>query len=111
MEKEEAAKQELTDLLQMNDTTVSDHKPQKEKAKKQSSKEKDGGNLSNMDKVYDVLKQKNKKLKKEIQEQKNETETLRGIFAEFQVEFKQGKKDQKMFNQLTVSDLEDIFAI
>ena len=34
-----------------------------------------------------------KKLKKEIQEQKIETETLRGVFAEFQVEFKQNKKD------------------
>jgi len=71
-------------LLQMNDTTVSDPKPKKDDRKdKKSSREKDGGNLSNIDKVYDVLKQKNKKLKKDIQEQKNETETLRGIFAEF----------------------------
>jgi hypothetical protein len=57
MDKEEAAKQELTDLLQMNDTTVSDPKPKKDDRKdKKSAREKEGGNLSNMDKVYDVLK-------------------------------------------------------
>ena len=50
----------------MNDTTVSDPKPSKKEKDKKSAREEKQGNLSNMDKVYDVLKQKNKKLKKEI---------------------------------------------
>jgi predicted RNase H-like nuclease (RuvC/YqgF family) len=74
----------------MNDTVVSEPKKKDDKKDKKDNKL---DKLSNMDKVYDVLKQKNKKLKKEIIEQKNETETLRGVFAEFQVEFKQNKKD------------------
>lgn len=57
------------------------------------------------------MKSKNKKLKKELADSKNENESLRTIFAEFQVEFKQNKKHEKMFNELTVADLEDVFAI
>ena len=57
------------------------------------------------------MKSKNKKLKKELLDIRNENESLRSIFAEFQVEFKQGKKHEKMFNQLTLNNLEDIFAI
>ena len=40
----------------MNDTTVSDPKPKKDEKTKKSAREKEAGNLSNMDKVYDVLK-------------------------------------------------------
>jgi len=41
--------------------------------------------LGNLDKVYGEMKQKNKKLKKEIDEQKKEIKNLRSVFAEFQV--------------------------
>lgn len=57
------------------------------------------------------MKSKNKKLKRELADSKSENESLRTIFAEFQVEFKQNKKHEKMFNELTVADLEDVFAI
>ena len=48
--------------------------------------------LDKVDKVYHEMKQKNKKLKKELAEQKSENESLRSIFAEFQVEFRQNGK-------------------
>ena len=67
--------------------------------------------MDKLDKVYNEMKSKNKKLKKELVDSKSENETLRTIFAEFQVEIKQNKKHEKMFNELTVADLEDIFAI
>ena len=51
------------------------------------------------------MKSKNKKLKKEIGEARSETESLRSIFAEFQVEFKQNRKHEKQFDQLTIADL------
>lgn len=38
-------------------------------------------------------------------------ENLRSIFAEFQVEFKQNKKHDKRFEELTMGDMQDIFAI
>jgi len=44
------------------------------------------------------MKSKNKKLKKEICDAKNQTESLRSIFAEFQVELKQNKKHEKQFD-------------
>jgi len=62
-------------------------------AKKKSSKgpaeeSKGGEKLDKLDKVYGEMKQKNKKLKKEVSDIKKENESLRSIFAEFQVEFK-----------------------
>ena len=107
--KEEAAQQELADLLEINNhmnesTSEASHaQPKKEK--------KSDGKLEKLDKVYSEMKGKNKKLKKELGEQKTENETLRTIFAEFQVEFKQNRKHEKQFEELTISDLQDIFAI
>ena len=79
--------------------------------KKARSPDKKGEKLDKLDKVYNEMKSKNKKLKKELQEMKDNNESLRSIFAEFQVEFKQNRKHEKMFNELTISDLDDIFAI
>lgn len=77
----------MADLLEMNnpklDTTASSVNTSKREKKK---------DLDKLDKVYNEMKTKNKKLKKELAESKNENETLRGIFAEFQVEFRQNKK-------------------
>ena len=53
--------------------------------------------LGNLDKVYSEMKLKNKKLKNQIKEQKEQMENMRSIFAEFQVEFKQNKKHEKPF--------------
>lgn len=93
----------------MNDNKQeSPERKQKNKEKQSSAKTE---KLDKLDKVYNEMKSKNKKLKKELADQKNENESLRTIFAEFQVEFKQNKKHEKMFNELTVADLEDIFAI
>jgi len=36
---------------------------------------------------------------------------LRSVFAEFQIQFKHNKKHDKTFEKLTVSELQDIFAI
>lgn len=38
-------------------------------------------------------------------------ENLRTIFAEFAAEFKQNKKHDKRFEELTMGDMQDIFAI
>jgi hypothetical protein len=77
-DKEEAAQQELTDLLCMNETASTIPKEEK-KGKTPEKKEK----LDKLDKVYNEMKQKNKKLKKELQDQKSQNEQLRSIFAEF----------------------------
>ena len=75
------------------------------------TKKKSGEKLDKLDKVYNEMKSKNKKLKKEISELKSDNENLRSIFAEFQVEFKQNKKSEKLFEELTIADIQDIFAI
>lgn len=67
--------------------------------------------LEKLDKVYSEMKAKNKKLKKEKEETKQENETLRSIFAEFQVEMKQGRKHEKDFHDLTLGEVQDVFAI
>jgi len=88
----------LADLLEMNaDTSVSTSNKKKS--------DKSGEKLDKLDKVYNEMKSKNKKLKKEIVEYKTENENLRSIFAEFQVEFKQNKKSEKLFEELTISDI------
>lgn len=60
--KEEAAQQELADLLNMNqlDTTANSSVNKKDKKKE----------LDKVDKVYHEMKQKNKRLKKELAEGK-----------------------------------------
>ena len=78
---------------------------------RKSSKNKEAKQLDKIDKVYSEMKQKNKKLKADLRDQKSTNETLRTIFAEFRVEFRQNKKQDKEFHQLTVADLQDIFAI
>lgn len=79
-DKEEAAQQELTDLLCMNETASTVPKDKEEKKGKTPEKRE---KLDKLDKVYNEMKQKNKKLKKELQEQKVHNEQLRSIFAEF----------------------------
>ena len=54
--KEEAAQQELADLLDMNEA------PEEKESSSKKKKEK----LGSLDKVYSEMKSKNKKLKKEI---------------------------------------------
>lgn len=75
------------------------------------SKDKKPKQLDKLDKVYSEMKSKNKKLKKEKESLKVENETLRSIFAEFQVEFKQDRKHEKDFHQLTIAEIQDVFAI
>ena len=75
--KEDAAQLELADLLQMSTATADSNKT-----------ENSANKLDKLDKVYNEMKIKNKKLKKDVSEMKGENETLRSIFAEFQVEFK-----------------------
>lgn len=62
--KEEAAQQELADLLNMNqqplDTSASSSKNHKDKKPKEQ--------LDKVDKVYHEMKQKNKRLKKDLAE-------------------------------------------
>ena len=55
--------------------------------------------------VYKELKTVNRKIKKELTESQSQNESLRSIFAEFQVEFRQNKKEQKLFGELTINDL------
>ena len=94
-----------------DNSNVDGEKPSKKKSSKSGEESKGGEKLDKLDKVYNEMKQKNKKVKKELADSKKENENLRSIFAEFQVEFKQNKKHEKLFQHLTVSDLDDIFAI
>lgn len=55
----------------------SDKKPSK------GEESKGGEKLDKLDKVYNEMKSKNKKLKKELSDIKKENENLRSIFAEF----------------------------
>ena len=113
--KEEAAQQELADLLEMggptNQSTAGDEKSEISMISEKSAKKKRDKQLGSLDKVYSEMKTKNKRLKKEIADQKAQMGNLRSIFAEFQVEFKQNKKHDKTFEQLTMGDMQDIFAI
>ena len=104
--REEAAQLELADLLDMNGNASSSKKGGESDLDKSGRKDKKKiDKLSNVDKVYNEMKQKNKKLKKEVQNQKDQTESLRSVFAEFQVEFRQNRKHEKLFEELTISDL------
>lgn len=85
--REEAAQTELADLLEINGTS-SNRKGESSIDKSAKKDKKKGEKLSNVDKVYSEMKSKNKKLKKEVQTAKGETDTLRSVFAEFQVEFR-----------------------
>ena len=61
--KEEAAKQELADLLEMGTaTTTTDEKSEISMSEKKKKKDK----LGSLDKVYNEMKTKNKRLKKEL---------------------------------------------
>lgn len=84
--------QETKSVANKNDDSMQPG-PRTTEEKKQASDK-----LDKLDKVYNEMKQKNKKIKKELLEVKNENENLRSIFAEFQVEFRQNKKHEKMFN-------------
>ena len=111
--KEDAAKIELADLLDINGAQSQSSVEKKSESSEISQKKekKKTEKLGSLDKVYSEMKSKNKKLKVDIGKAKNETESLRSIFAEFQVEFKQNRKHEKQFDQLTIADLQDLFAI
>ena len=110
--KEEAAHIELTDLLDMNTQPNTSNNDMSllggsfiGQMDTKSSTDKKGKGLEKIDKVYSEMKNKNKKLKKEKEALKQENETLRSIFAEFMVEFKQDKKHEKEFHKLTISEV------
>jgi len=138
--KEEAAKVELMDLLEMNNAEPStkasqasqsvdllDVQSQSSQSKGKSRRPQDnddmvikkvgGGKgaqverLDKLDMVYNEMKHKNKALKKQMLEKNRENETLRQILADFEAQFKQNRKDEKLFEELTMGDVEEIFAL
>ena len=65
--REEAAQAELADLLDMNGGASASKKGESDLDKSSRKDKKKIDKLSNVDKVYNEMKQKNKKLKKEVQ--------------------------------------------
>lgn len=70
--REEAAQVELADLLDMNGGASANKKGESDLDKSARKDKKKIDKLSSVDKVYNEMKQKNKKLKKEVQLQKDQ---------------------------------------